>query len=144
MRTRAAATLIALVGLITLSFGCGESEKANKAADGGRPGEAKKKSLELPPNFPPDVPLLQGSTLKATVSQGGRTVVHLYTTASIADAGKFYASAFKAQGWKVDSDYSTREMFVISATKGKTACGVTISSEGKRTLVRLAVSQAEP
>jgi hypothetical protein len=143
VRTRTTAALIGLAALAALSFGCGESERTSKA-EGGRPGEAKKKSLELPTNFPTDVPVLQGSTLKATISQGGRTVVHLYTSASIADAGKFYVSAFKTRGWKVDSDYSTREMFVISATKGKTSCGVTISSEGKHTLVRLAVSQPEP
>lgn len=67
---------------------------------------------------------------------------HLYTSASIADAAKFYDAELKAQGWKIENTTNTGEMFIVSAKKGKTVCGVTVTKEAKRTLVRIAISQA--
>jgi hypothetical protein len=141
VRTQAA---LALILLVALSFGCGKSEttsNAKKPAQAGRSSDVQEKGWDLPADFPKDVPIIEGATLKVAMSQGGRMIVHLYTPASIADAAKFYRGAFKARGWTIESEENTGEMFVVSAKKDRTLCGVTVSREGKRTLVRLAVSQ---
>jgi len=128
--------------LAAFSFGCGKSEKTSKTGERATATNAADKSVALPADFPRDVPILRDATVKIVMSQGERTVVHLYTSASIADAAKFYDAGLKRLGWKVESSTNTGEMFVVSAKKGKTVCGVTVTKEGKRTLVRMAISQA--
>ncbi|HTS20381.1 MAG TPA: hypothetical protein VMN79_01110 [Casimicrobiaceae bacterium] len=134
------AALTALAALAVVSLGCGKSETSHRTAARST-GGATGKSQALPDDFPKDVPILEGATLKLALSQGGRTIVHFDTTASVAEAAKFYEAALKAQGWSVQSSSSGGDMFVVSATKGSTRCGVTVSREGRRTLVRLAVSR---
>jgi hypothetical protein len=126
--------------LVAFAFGCGETEKTRKTVARATDDGAGAKSVALPVEFPRDVPILKSATLKAAVSQGDRMVVHLYTTSSVRDAAKFYDSELKSQGWKIESSSNSAEMFTVSAKKGNTLCGVTITREGKGTLVRLAVS----
>ena len=129
-----------LAAFATFASGCGKTEKGHEPARRSTTGESGEKSFTLPAEFPRDVPILKNATLKAVVSQGERSVVHLYTTTSIGDAAKFYDSELKSQGWKIESSSLSAEMFTVSARKGKTLCGVTITREGKGALVRLAVS----
>jgi len=135
---------VALIALLAFASGCGKVERA--PAPGGKSAAPQTadasgvKSFALPVELPRDVPVLEGATLKAAVSQGDRSVVQLYTTTSLADATKFYEVELKKQGWKIDSSSKSADMFVASAKKGNTVCGVTITREGKGTLVRLAVS----
>jgi hypothetical protein len=130
----------ALIVLVAFSFGCGRSEKTHETVAKAPADANGVKSFALPVEFPRDVPILKSATLKAAVSQGDRTVVHLYTTSSVSDAAKFYDAELKRQGWKIESSSNSAEMFTVSAKKGNTLCGVTITREGKGTLVRLAVS----
>ena len=132
---------IALILLVAFSFGCGKSEKAQE--------KTAKTSVEVigesparPVDLPKDVPILKNATLKVAMSQGGRTVVHLYTTTSVKDAATFYNSALKSEGWTIESSSNGADMSVVSAKKGNTLCGVTIAREGKGTLIRLAISPA--
>lgn len=134
--------IVALLVLVAFSFGCGQSEKANKAIERVTINNVGDNSVGLPADFPKDVPILKGATLKVAMSQGERMVVHLYTTASIADAAKYYNAELKDRGWNIENTSHSGEMFIVSAKKGKTLCGVTVSKEGKGTLVRLVVSQA--
>ena len=127
--------------LAAFSFGCGKSEKTSKTGERATAANADK-SVALPADFPRDVPILRDATVKIVMSQGERTVVHLYTSAPPADAAKFYDVELKRLGWKVESTTNTGEMFVVSAKKGKTVCGVTVTKEGRRTLVRMAISQS--
>jgi hypothetical protein len=133
--------LVALIALTAVSFGCGKMETNSGTASrkAASPGE---KSAALPDNFPRDVPILKNATVKVVISQAGRTVVHFYTSSSIAEAGKFYNGEFKSGGWTVEDTSTTSELYSATAKKGRTLCGVTISKEGKWTLVRLAVSEA--
>jgi hypothetical protein len=132
---------VALLLLVAALAGCGESDHARRAADKAATGNAAGGSAALPADFPRDVPILAGATVKLALSQSGRSIVHLYATASPADAAKFYAAELKRQGWTIESTTGGGEMFVVSAKKGRSACGVTVSKEGKRTLVRLAVTE---
>lgn len=126
--------------LVAFSFGCGKSERSRETLAKAPSDAGGVKSFALPVEFPRDVPVLSGATLKAALSQGDRMVVHLYTTTSVSDAAKFYDAELKKQGWKIESSTSSADMAVVSAKKGNSLCGVTITKEGKGTLVRLAVS----
>jgi hypothetical protein len=132
--------------LVALSFGCGPAEKGGKSTDRGASRavpsrDVAEKSLELPADFPRDVPVLKGATVKLAMSQGKRSLVHLYTSSTVADAAKYYDDALKREGWKVESSTKASDMVTISATKGSEVFGVTIAKEGRGTLIRLAVSE---
>lgn len=127
--------------LVAFLFGCGESERTYKAAERGTPNSVGDKNIALPADFPKDVPILKGATLKVVMLHGEHMLVQLYTTVSIADAAKFYSAELKGQGWKIENSTNTGDMFIVSAKKGNTLCGVTVAKEGKQTLVQLAVSR---
>ncbi len=128
--------------LAAFSSGCGKIETTSRTGERATATNPAEKSVALPPDFPRDVPILRDATVKLVMSQGERTIVHLYTSASVADAAKFYDAELKSQGWKIEGTTNTGEMFVVSAKKGKAVCGVTVTREGKRTLVRMAISEA--
>jgi hypothetical protein len=153
---------IALTVLVALSFGCGKSEKTYKTPDGevkverksgevtfeasGKGGEkvtvaAGDKGIALPADFPKDVPVLKGATVKVAMTQGKKMVVHLFVAGPVADAAKFYDDELKAQGWVVESTMNTGDVSMVSARKGKRQCSVTAAREGDGTMVQLALSQ---
>lgn len=136
---------IALALCVAVSFGCGKSERAGPTAEGALETPAKSKGariVDLPADFPRDVPVIKGATVKVAMSQGNRMVVHLYTSSPVAEAAKFYDEALKGQGWQIESSTIASDMSTLSARKGRSLCGVTVSREGRGTLVRLAVSEA--
>jgi hypothetical protein len=135
------AAVVALSVLVATSLGCGKMETSHRMAKAGSSDESEK-SAALPSDFPKDVPILKGASLRAVLSQGGHTVLHLYTTSSVAEAAKFYDEELKRGGWTIASSQNTGDIYTVSAKKGKTLCGVTVSKEGKRTLVRLAVAES--
>jgi hypothetical protein len=132
---------LALAALVALSFGCGRDESADKKAAKATPHLSVEKGVDLPANFPSEVPLPRAATLQLAMSQGGKTLVQLYTPDSVADAGKFYQAALESGGWKIESTEKAPDMYVISARKGKLFCGVTISRDAKKTLVRMQVTE---
>jgi hypothetical protein len=138
---KARVVALALVLLVALLSGCGRDQSADKLAGKAQPRVSAAKGADLPANFPSDVPMPRAATLQLTMSQGGKTLVQLYTPDSVADAGKFYLAALQEGGWQIESTDKTPEMFVISAKKGKLHCGATVSRDGKRTLVRLTVTE---
>jgi len=132
---------VMLFAFVALPSGCGKVETTHGTAPRNTAIPAEK-SVALPDDFPRDVPVLKNATVKVAMSQGGRMIVHLYTSTSIGDAAKFYNSEFKRGGWNVENTSTTGELYSATAKKGTTVCGVTVSKEGNLTLVRLAVSQA--
>jgi len=132
---------IALVVLVAFSFGCGKVERAPEKAAKATAAPTGEKSFALPDEFPKDVPILKNATIKVVMSQGNRTTVHLYTTSSVGDAVKFYDDAFRRQGWQIQDETKGNEMSILSARKGTSLCGVTMSKQGTGTLIRLALSQ---
>jgi hypothetical protein len=131
---------IALMVLIAFSFGCGKSETAPEKTAKASAGPTGDRSIGLPEEFPKDVPILKNATLKATVSQGDRMMVQLHTTSSIREAENFYRTALKKEGWAVEDPSNSGDMTIVSAKKGNTSCSVTIASDAKGTLIRLAIS----
>jgi hypothetical protein len=135
-------TVIALITFAAVLFGCGKLEATHGTAPRNTAIPPAEKSAALPDDFPGDVPVLKNATVKVAMSQGGRMIVHLSTSTSVSDAAKFYNGEFKRGGWNVEDTSTSSELYSATARKGATVCGVTISKEGKLTLVRLAVSPA--
>ncbi|HET7380836.1 MAG TPA: hypothetical protein VFJ24_12400 [Gaiellales bacterium] len=134
---------VVLALCVAVSSGCGKSDRGSPAAGGSPdPKHAGTRIVDLPAGFPRDVPILKGATVKVAMSQGNRMVVHLYTSSQVAEAAKFYNEALQGQGWKIESSTIASDMWTLSARKGTSTCGVTVSKEGRGTLVRLAVSEA--
>ena len=140
---RAAAVALALC--VALSSGCGKTERSGPAAGGAPETPAKSvgaRIVDLPADFPRDVPVLKGATVKVAMAQGNRMVVHLSTSSPVAEAARFYSEALQGQGWRIESSTIASDLSTLSARKGKSLCGVTVSKEGRGTLVRLAISEA--
>jgi len=154
--------IIVLTVLIAVLSGCGKSEKTFNTPDGevkikqkggevtyeatGKDGKkltvaAGDKGIALPADFPKDVPILKGATVKVAMTQGKQVIVHLYVSGSVADAAKLYNDELKAQGWEVESTMSAGDVSMVSLKKGSRQCSVTVAKEGDGTLVQLAVSQ---
>ncbi|HUH94527.1 MAG TPA: hypothetical protein VL742_15460 [Casimicrobiaceae bacterium] len=137
---RSAAVALALC--VAVSFGCGKTERGGPTAEGAPAKTRGARIVDLPVDFPRDVPLIKDATVKVAMSQGNRMVVHLYTSSPVAEAAKFYNEALKGQGWQIESSTIASDMSTLSARKGRSLCGVTVSKEGRGTLIRLAVSEA--
>lgn len=153
---------IALTVLVAFAFGCGKSEKTTTIPEGevkverksgevtleasGKGGErvavaAGDKGIALPADFPKDVPIIEGATVKVAMTQGRKMVVHLHAALPVADAAKFYDDELKGRGWAIESTMNTGDVSMVSARKGKRLCSVTVAREGDGTLVQLALSQ---
>jgi len=135
--------LAVLLLSVAMAFGCDKTGRTSRTAGGEvNPAAASKgvRIADLPADFPKDVPVLKGATVKVAMSQGKRMVVHLYTSSSVADATRFYNDALRASGWQIESNSSASDMSTLSAKKGRSLCGVTVTKEGGGTLVRLSIS----
>jgi len=153
--------IIGLAALVGLSLGCGKSEKTYNTPEGQvkvkeKSGEvtyeattkegkftlaAGDKGVALPANFPADVPILKGATVKAAMTQGGQMVIHLHAAGSIADATTFYNDALKSQGWEIETTMNMGGTAMVSAKKSGRQCNVVASKDGDGTLVQVMVSQ---
>lgn len=154
--------VIAMTVLCAFAFGCGKSEKTYKTAEGEvkvkeKSGEvtyeattkdggkftmaANDKGVALPDNFPKDVPILKGATVKVAMTQGKQMVVHLHVSGSVADAAKYYTDELKGQGWEIETTMNMGDSSMVSAKKDKRQCAVVAAKQSDGTLVQLSVSQ---
>jgi hypothetical protein len=153
---------IVLTVLVAFSFGCGKSEKTYKTPEGevkvkqksgevtyeatGKDGEkvtvaSGDKGIALPADFPKDVPIIKGATVKVAMTRDKQMMVHLYVAGPVADAAKFYSDELKSQGWAIESTIAAGDVSMLSAKKGNRQCSVTAAKEGDGTLVQLAIAQ---
>ncbi len=154
--------VIALSLLVILLSGCGKSEKTYTTPGGevkvqqkggevtyqatGKDGEkmtvsASDKGIALPADFPKDVPILKGATVRVSMTQGKQQIVHLYVSGSVAEAAKFYNDELKSQDWAIESTMNAGDVSMVNAKKGNRQCNVTAAKESNGTLVQLAISQ---
>lgn len=149
---------VALAILLTASFGCGR-KTTHKTQDGevtidqksgqvtyegtSKEGKVKIASSEngvsLPDNFPKDVPIYQGATVQMAVTQGNTMVVHLQTTASVADGLKYYQNALKEQGWAIETTMNMGDSSMLSAKKEKRQCAIVIHKQDKGSLIQVSI-----
>jgi len=104
-----------------------------KMATGGKGGVA------LPDDFPKDVPLSPGATVKMSMTSGQGLMVHLESATSAADVGKFYNEQLKGNGWNIEQTMNMGEVSTLSAKKDQRQCTVTCTKDGPKTLIQIFV-----
>ena len=152
--------VVVLTVLVALAFGCGKEEKTYKTAEGevkikqesgeatyeGTTKEGKfkvavgDKGVALPDNFPKDVPILKGATVKVAVAQGKQMTVQLLMPGSIADVAKSYQDELKSRGWEIDATMNMGEASMLNAKKGNRQCAIVAGKDSNGTMVQLTVS----
>jgi hypothetical protein len=152
--------LAACCACLMLAYGCGKDEKSVSTPQGelrittkgdtstvemaGKDIKVTSSSGEggvaLPADFPRDMPVIKGGVVKMAMEAGPNFSVHLTAPASVAEAGKFYEDGLKAQGWKIEAAMNMGDSMMISASKGKRKCAVTVAKEaGGGSLLQLVV-----
>ena len=132
--------LIALCCLALLASGCSKEQptpppasdvSVTKKDDAAAPAKSDKdekasvaaveseKALVLPAGFPPDIPVMPGSTVKtATPTKDGLTV-QFTVASSVADATKFYEKRLRESGWGFDVSMGVdTSKFLVKTGKG--------------------------
>jgi hypothetical protein len=151
--------IFALAVVLSLCYGCSRSttidsdegkvtvtEKGDQAAVEIETKEGKAKiaasegGVALPDNFPKDVPIYSGATVKATYTAGEAMVVVLKTGATIADATKFYQDELKSNGWTIQATMNLGEGSMLQATKGERQCTITTGKDEDQTAISISVS----
>jgi hypothetical protein len=153
--------LTLLLSVLTiLGFGCGRSstyqtkdgevkieQKGNQATyemtskDGKTKVTAGESGVALPDDFPKDVPIYKDATVKLSSTQGKSMIVHLATSAAIADCAKFYQDQLKEKGWEIEQTMNMGEATMMSAKKEKLKCTIQVMKNGKETMIQLIVEQ---
>jgi hypothetical protein len=98
---------------------------------------ASDKGVALPANFPADVPIMPGATVKMAMSTGDALSVTLGVAASQADALKYYEDNLKAKGWEIAATMNMGDTAMISAKKGKRECVMNVGKDGSGSVVQL-------
>jgi hypothetical protein len=98
---------------------------------------ASDKGVALPANFPADVPIMPGATVKMAMSSGDALSVAFSVAASQADALKYYEDNLKAKGWTIETTMNMNDTAMLSAKKGKRECVMNASKDGSGSMVQL-------
>ena len=142
-KTRWIVTTMFSLGLIA----CGKSEnppedalKVKQVGDqvtyetSGNDGQkvtitAGEKGVDLPADFPKDVPIIKAGVVRASMSEGNQLIVQISWKGGINEAIKFYESEMKSHQWTIESRFSTTDMSMISAKKKGRQATVTVSPD---------------
>ena len=76
---------------------------------------ASDKGVALPANFPADVPIMPGATVKMAMTSGDALSVTFSVAASQADALKYYEDNLKSKGWEIAATMNMGEAAMLSA-----------------------------
>lgn len=92
-----------------------------------------KGGVELPNDFPADIPRYPGATVMSSMVQGDAMVmVNLQTGDPIAEVYAFYGRKLRSGGWEIVTEVTMPEMRMVSGKKGERQASVTVhGGEGK-------------
>ena len=154
---------ILIVSFGTLLIGCngsttvetpdGNTATVTPGADGdsvtvtGPNGEQSKiaaddAGMELPKDFPKDIPIPPGTKVITTTKMGPVDSVTLQTKAPVADVISFYNQAVVAKGWDVVASFNKPTGSMIGTTKGNRSLNITVFRTDDVTTISLNVSVA--
>jgi hypothetical protein len=98
---------------------------------------ASDKGVALPANFPADVPIMPGATVKMAMTSGDALSVTFSVAASQADALKYYEDNLKAKGWEIAATMNMGDTAMLSAKKGKRECIMNVGKDAGGSMVQL-------
>jgi len=111
--------LVVALAALVLASGCGRDE----ARVGVNTKDAKitvaggNASVALPDNFPKDVPIMPGASVKGVINAGQVTSIQMIASASPQDTAKYYQDNLGAQGWKVENTIAAGKVTMFTAVK---------------------------
>lgn len=88
--------------------------------------------VNLPEDFPPDVPVFEGSELMAVqkLANNARSVI-FNVQAEAPQVFTFYKDSMKGKGWDVTQEYEAKEQSFLSFQKGKTITNLSVTKDPK-------------
>ena len=97
--------------------------------------------VEVPNDFPSDIPLYPASTPMASLDAGdhGR-VLALTTSEAPEDVFEFYRTELPKQGWSIENEAAFGEQYVLGVAKETRTASVTIAVGGGQTRVAIALT----
>jgi hypothetical protein len=100
--------------------------------------EAGSDTIELPADFPVDVPLHpSGSPTRYVSSRKSGTMTLLVVDESADSARRFYTGALEDEGWLIEMDGASSDLMMLSASKGGRSLAVAITEVDGETTVTL-------
>jgi hypothetical protein len=102
---------------------------------------------EVPENFPKDVPVFDGATVKAVQQLANKSNNVVFDVdAETPQVFKFYKDSMKKSGWKSTGEYEGKEQSFLSFTKDKTVTNVSVSTDPKtgKKVIAIMYYQEEP
>jgi hypothetical protein len=95
-------------------------------------------TIELPSDFPSDVPLHPDSSPTSYIaSKSGRRVTTLVASVTPESVRSYYPSALEGEGWAIRSNGAGDELMIVSASKDRRNISVAISEESGKTTIKL-------
>ena len=150
-------TLVATLALL-LGLACGGDPEEPVAPTGGAEsgeevtwsGETEKGDhyeaqiggeVEVPNDFPSDIPLYPESTPMATLDAGDHgSILALQTSVEPEEVFEFYRNELPNQGWAIENEAAFGDQYVLGVTKGERSANVTIAVGGGTTRVAIALT----
>jgi hypothetical protein len=155
----------AVIALAALALACGGEESAThletgggearvqrdgdavrvsgRAADGGRFEGRFGANVELPEDFPGDVPAYPGARPVASMSAGEQGAMATLESADAPEAVfRFYREHLDAAGWTVESQTTVGDQHVLNTSKDRRQLAVAVSSSESGSQIVLTISSA--
>jgi len=99
------------------------------------------KKVELPADFPDDVPVFPDATLVTSVSAPDGIMLSSESTAKPDDVLAFYKKELGSEGWTTEAEMNMGGQRMISLSKGDRQVTITASSDEGQTQISLTVGR---
>ncbi|HJN07688.1 MAG TPA: hypothetical protein QF564_03290 [Pirellulaceae bacterium] len=139
------AHMIVLCLATVISSGCGsptgrDSEAGKENAAGTPRGSAKNAGVELPTEFPSDIPIYPGSKPTTVLDNAEGTMVSFETDATVPEVTSYYEEQLKAHGWSNPAgSFKSAESALFQSKKENRSIMIGISKEKNATLISMAL-----
>jgi len=113
---------------LALGAGCGK-EGANvqiKNKDVNIQAAGGSNTVALPDNFPKDVPMIPGGSVKTAITTNDVVSIALIASAPVEEVAKYYRDNLQSQGWKLESTALIGQVTMVSASKDQRNFGAQI------------------
>jgi major membrane immunogen (membrane-anchored lipoprotein) len=133
--------VVALAALV-LASGCGRDEArvAVNTKDAKITVAGGNASVALPDNFPKDLPIMPGGSVKGVIKAGEATSIQMVVSASPQEVAKYYQDSLNGQGWKVENTIAAGKVTMFTAVKDTRQASFQIGdNDGKNAAVMISL-----
>ena len=90
-------------------------------------------SIDLPNNFPSDIPVYEPADATFKMTEGNNGTVMFTTSKDVATVKSYYMSEMKKKGWTEDSNMEFNEAVILTYTKGDWTSSITVAEDSDDT-----------